>query len=367
MRFGKKNIVLILGLLIVMMQFMFLSSFSQGLMTDFERMKGSRITHRINDKTDSLSAQQIVELRDAELVPIWFSRDILKDVCLTKECGMVQLRIYWDGAGNFLGLQIHEYAPLTKTDHSVFMPEDYQKLNLILSDSVSILKNLKLKDLTVEQENKSVNQVDGHSGATQLFIYDYVVRKAVYTCYTLWHTVYGTTRDTILSIIEQHADKAYLQLLFSRKDPDYLIWAIDYIRRHPEYHSAFYPEIINLLKSTDINLVQKAVSYFTPRHLKDDAIQEELARAIKKVAFQNKLEIIWKFSALPEVSNDAILIFLEQYKNQQINVGLLGYVCRMIQPENLKDPRIVKNLKGLSKDKNLYVRNIAEKFLRNCQ
>jgi hypothetical protein len=122
----------------------------------------------INDKTDSLSAQEIVELRDSEGIPIWFYCDIFKTVCLTKECRMVRLRIYWNGAGNYAGMQIPKNEPLTKSEHSEFKPEDYKKLDRILSDSLSILKGLKLKDLIIENEDKNKSQVDALSGATGL-------------------------------------------------------------------------------------------------------------------------------------------------------------------------------------------------------
>jgi hypothetical protein len=69
------------------------------------------------------------------------------------------------------------------------------------------------------------------------------------------------------------------------------------------------------------------------------------------------------------VNNDAILILLEQFENQKISAGLLEYVCKLIRPENLKDIRIVEKLKSISRDKNLYVRNMAQKLLsgiKNC-
>ena len=342
----KRYVILISGLLVFMLQFAFLNSYSQNRTTDFEKMKGTRFTHQIDDKTDSLSSREIIELRDNEGIPVWFSRDIFKNVCLTGECRIVRLRIYWNGVGNYLGFLISPNFPLTKTNHSDFSQEDYQKIDLILSDSLSILRSLKLKDLIVEKgEDKFNNKVDAHSGATQPSIYEYVVRNAVYTCYTLWHTVYGPARKNILSILDQLTDKDYLQKLFERKDPQYLIWAINFIYRHPDYHQTFYPDIIKLIKSEDNNLSKKALNYFTSDRLRDKSVQYDLARAIGDASSQNKIEIIRKFSELHNISNDAILMLMEHYENQRINARQLGCVYKLINDENLKDPRIVKNLK----------------------
>jgi hypothetical protein len=65
------------------------------------------------------------------------------------------------------------------------------------------------------------------------------------------------------------------------------------------------------------------------------------------------------------VSSEAILILLEHYDNQQLSAGLLGYVMDLMRPENLKNEQVVKRLKKLTKDKNMYVRNLAEEKLKS--
>lgn len=43
--------------------------------------------------------------------------------------------------------QVPEQEPLTKSDHTPFEPEDYEKLEGILRDTASILKDLKQEEL----------------------------------------------------------------------------------------------------------------------------------------------------------------------------------------------------------------------------
>jgi hypothetical protein len=168
---------------------------AQPKSVDFLGMKGDRYTHIYIDKNDSLSSQEIIELRNEKGLALWFGRDFQKIVCLTGQCRKVHLWLFWDGCGNYLGFQEHPEDPLTKTDHAVFNSEDYLKLHQILSDSVSVLKDLKQEDLIVRTEKDDKNpNIDAVSGATQLSLQEYLVRNAAYTCYTLWHTVYGNTR-----------------------------------------------------------------------------------------------------------------------------------------------------------------------------
>jgi hypothetical protein len=177
-------------------------------------------------------------------MPLWFSRDFFMNVCLDGLCRMVQVRIYWTGAATYLGLKSPENDPLTKADHSKFRPEDYKKLDQILLDSVSILRSLRIEDLTIKPEIKSKDLIDGHSGATEPSISGYVVKDAVYTCYTLWHTVYGPTWERIKSILEQRTDMNDLRLVFKHDNNQCILWAIDFIKKHPQYHEPFHSEIM---------------------------------------------------------------------------------------------------------------------------
>lgn len=361
--FAKEFPVPLPGVVVIIMLFQAIGSFSQTTSVDFERIRGTRHIHSIVDKSDSLSSREIVELRDSTGVPVWFSREIFKNVCLTGECRMVRLRIYWDGSGDYLGIKIGANEPLTKTDHSVFGQEDYLRLDRILADSLSVLRRLEAKELTIERENESKFQADGITGATQPTIYESVVRNAVYTTYTLWHVVHGPTRERIRAILDQNATSGYLKILFSRQKTSYLVWSIDFITRHPQYHASFYPEIIALFRTRDFGLFQRAVFYFTLSRITDTGVQKAIAYAAGDPAVLNRFEVLRKFSPLPLVSSEALLVLLKHYENQQLSAGLLGYVMDLIRPENLKNEQVARCVRKLSKDKNLYVRNLAKEKL----
>jgi hypothetical protein len=363
MRNFKRHLILLTGLLFIMLYFALVSVSSQNQTADFEKMRGTRFLHPITDfRADSLSARNIIELRDDNGISSWFCRDFHKVVCLTGECRMIKCRIYWSGTGNFLGINLPANEILTKTDHKPFTLEDYQKLNEILADSNSVLRTYTISNLS--RLIKKSENIDAHTGATQSSMSEYVVKDAAYTSFTLWHTVYGTTRSAILSTLEQRADSQYLKKVFLLNDKQNLIWAIDYIKRHPNYHKVFWLDIMNLVKSEDTNLSNKALRYFAPVWIKYPEIQKQLALQINEVSTQTGFEIIWLFSDLTVVTNDALLIFLNQYSNYQLSAGMLGYVCKMIHSDNLVDRGIIKKLKELSLDKNQYVSNMMKNLLQ---
>lgn len=341
-----------------------ISAISQTPTTDFGNMQGIRFSYPIADKSDTVSSKEIIELQDEKGIAVWFGRYFHKVVCLTGECRMVHMWLYWDGAGNYLGFQVDEKEPLTKTDHHVFDEGDLRKLHRILSDSLSVLKSLKQEELIIlpEKKNDSV-KVDAYSGATKVNLQEYLVKNAAYTCYTLWHTVYGDTRNKILALLDARTDSAGLEKIFALNNPGYQVWAIKTVEKHPAFHRAFYPNIIQLIKSGNIDIAHKALNYFTPARLSDNLIQTGIAETLSEAIPQLRFHIILKFRSIPQISNDAVLIMLEQYEKQKIYAGLLSNVCEMIKPDNLKDARIIQKLKKLSKDKNQYVRSMSENLI----
>ena len=86
---------------------------------DFSDREGTLVIHHFENEVDSLSSPEIIELQYENGLSVWFSRHFYKDVCMTGECKMIRLRLFWDGAGNYLGMEIPEEEPLTKSLHGL--------------------------------------------------------------------------------------------------------------------------------------------------------------------------------------------------------------------------------------------------------
>jgi hypothetical protein len=341
-----------------------LSAIAQKSLKKFEPLSGTVYIHEFSDRVDSLSAQKIFEYRADNGLPLWFSRDIKKVVCLDETCRMVQLRLFWDGAANYLKFEIPENFPLSKTDHTVFSEDDYKKLDMILSEANSILANQKKEDL-VESETKSYDGIDAVTAATRPAYRDYLVSNAAYTCYTLWHTVYGPTQDKINQIIESKADKLYLQKIFELQEPDYLTWAIQYIDRSPEHQTDFHKSILDLLASDNTKVSGQALAYFTNKRISNPEIQKDLSLNFWKYPRNFQNELINKYSGLEYINNEAYLILLEQYENNLITAGDLRKIITSVHPENIRNEKVQNKLKTLSQGLNPFVRNLTMKLIED--
>lgn len=335
--------------------------------TDFRAMDGILVTHYFEEKTDSLSGPELFELQDENGLPIWFGRHIFKDVCISGECKMLNLWLFWDGAGNYLGMQVPEQEPLTKSDHTLFEPEDYKKLKVILQDTASILKNLKQEDLIILPDTIDpymAYEVDGYTAATQPALAEVVVKDAVYTCHTLWHTVYGPVQTEIHQILEDRLSAKFLAKMFDSQKPEYISWAIENVKKHPEYHAGFYPQIMEFISPENPILANQALSYFQTELLADTTIQLQLIQIMPDTDASIKYEILWKFIRFGQLHSKTVVNLLKMFTSQHLGIGTYNLILRLITPEHLNNSEeIMQILNNLSEDENGYIRNLTKRTL----
>ena len=336
--------------------------------TGYWAMEGKLMTHIYEDKTDSLSGPEIYELQDENGLTIWFGRNIYKDVCMSGVCKMIRLWVFWDGVGNYLGIQTLYKEPLTKSDHTLFEDSDYTKLDSILKDTASILKTMKQEELIIVPDSINPFEIDGYTAATQPALAEVIVKDAVYTCHTLWHTVHGPSQNIIENILEQRLSSEYLTAMFATQEPVYITWGIKSIEKHPTFHKPFYMQIMNLVSSNDSSLSKQALDYFKPKLLEDDAIQYQLVQLIPEVDMNIKYEILWKLIDYGDTDEVVVLNLLEMFNNQNMGMGTYNLILKLIAPENIKEnDEIARIMTDMSEHENGYIRNLSRNLLEKTK
>src|SRR5690606_23300390 len=130
---------------------------------------------------------------------------------------------------------------LTKTDHSLFLEEDYDKLVSILSNDWSSLREYEFADLVDE----SAEGVDGTSGATKKEIAEESVENAVYTTYTLWHLIHVGEKEQLVQRTAEILNKGKLaQQLLQVNEKRYQYFLLDLFSMGKIQESA---QVVNLL------------------------------------------------------------------------------------------------------------------------
>ncbi len=188
--------------------------------------------------------------------PAAIFRDIISGVCLDGECRPLRIKVYWTISGRYLGYQLNPTQELTKKEHTPFNEVEYRLLHNLLSDSLSLLVNYTLEEITPKKQTNI--KTDGISGATPPNISSYIVPEAAYTTHTLWHLVYSETRDSINLKIKSFLTFSVLDsLLASSNDYDRL-WALNHL---PSDANHYLPRLMNVLEGDNIKVIEKALSY----------------------------------------------------------------------------------------------------------
>ncbi len=340
----------------------------QNELMNYLSMDGDRMVHTIQDSIDTLSDHKIIELQDSAKTSVCFARQFYKTVCYSGVCKMVRIWIIWDGVGNYRGYQLNEGEVLTKTDHTEFTHQDYLKLHEVLKDSTSVLKNLKQEELVIPSEKESENtDVDGYSGATKPALNEVVIKGAVYTCHTLWHTVYGTTQKEIISIIENRIDADYLSRLLNSGNEKYEIWAIRFIASHRKYQDTFDQKIVDKTDSDFPEVAMVALSYFHSDKLFQTNIQEALVSKMPNWKASQKNDLLWwlyEVKNTHKIQDYIILKLLELYNYKDISVASLNLIYQLIEKDQLiNNPKLVAEINKIKNSDDRYVNNLTKKFL----
>ncbi|MCL6260845.1 hypothetical protein M3O96_17210 [Aquiflexum sp. TKW24L] len=178
-------------------------------------------------ETDSIR-YEIWLVSDPSNQPDHYYGEIFTPVCYSRTCYPVFINYRWDLLGNYVKYELSEGRILTKSDHAEFDKKEYKKLEEILSNENSILKNYRADQLVTSTETVNPTGVDAVTGATIKSIQREVISGAVYSCYTLWHIAHGD----ISGKLKQHteslltSDSLLIQFLQS-SNHHYQYWAID--------------------------------------------------------------------------------------------------------------------------------------------
>ncbi len=335
----------------------------------FNENRRNLISHPHSDNSRIPADYPIWELQNRNRLPIGFSTFIEKEVCTDSTCKRVKVWLFWDKVGNYTGLSIPCNQPLTKSDHAAFDREDYERLDLILKDTSSILRRLEYRDLTgndpgsVNPGNSFASGIDGISGATSPALHDVVVKDAVYTCYTLWHTLYGYYYPQIQSILNNRANRLFLRQLFQSGIPSHQAWAIQYVSKKNLSNPEFTKTMCRLVETSSPEIVTLALGYFTKDNMKGNTLKL-LTGTMKNIAADTQSEVLEKLAETEVLETKAVAVLLKMYETGVIDVTLLHSVYTLVRPQHLKDEQVLSVLNRLRMSNNRYIRNLTDQLLR---
>lgn len=315
---------------------------------------------------DSLSGETFYQVKTTEGIPLYFYKNIETSVCYDNKCRPLNLEVFWNITGRYLGFQLPEGEFLSRYEHKPFNPEDYERLNFLLADPILPIGNRPFESLVGQAGGKG-NAVDAVSGATAQGVKDYVVEGAAYTTYTLWKILYGPIRAQIVDLTDGEMNPELLGLILKSPSSEDIVWALERLDTSSSLSPVMEQRISDLIVRSDYFSAYAALNAIQPRYLQTKSFQLRLLDqypavdyGLKKLLIETLKtapalapEVIKKSNELlPALNGPQLGAMLELYRHHQVQDEASGRaLARLLESDDrFKTQKIYQFLIELSLD-----------------
>jgi hypothetical protein len=293
-------------------------------------------------------------------LPEAYSRNFYTAVCMDTACRLVNITLFWEVTGKYLGYWLPAGTALTKREHTPFTERDYTRLNEILSDSSSLLRSFTPQD--IHPINKTGMAPDGTTGATLPDVMSWIVPEAAYTSYSLWHLTYGATRDSINAYTKKHLfSNRLLVKMLQNGDPFSQIKAFQWIGKTDLNNLQFIEPAFKILHSQNYKSANQALKFLKKSGINEARLQTELILLLDNQDFRIKyvaIEYLRESAEITQPVAEQLMKRLDPDNYFMVNV-ILSLLGKKYQPNHGEQLQLSKLLSS----KNINVSNRAFHFL----
>ena len=347
-----------------------LSSFSQEN-PPLRYMQVATIKSSINEEEsivskykDTLTNDLIYLCKSNNDVPLYYYKNVKGEVCFDDECRLLDIVVYWNITGRYLGFELPKGEFLSKYDHDPFSENEYQRLHTLLADSSIPLDAVSFEKL-VEQPKNDEGVVDAVSGATSKSVADMVVKGAAYTTYKLWNIVNGPTMDIVSKLTEKHLTPTLIYRILQSPDISDRLWALNRMDALNVLTPQLEDTLLEIISSDDFYLSYSAINAINVIHLKSVELQQGLFANYPKANHSIQTALLKKLIEAPFLSSEIIQdsrVLLPQLNGQQLNDLLQLYTKHKVH-----DTKTYSEVAKILKNQNKYISKKAYSFLINIQ
>ncbi|RRA99116.1 hypothetical protein [Larkinella rosea] len=316
------------------------------------------------DFKDDVDNDTLFQNRSKEGYPVSYFRRIKTSVCFDNKCRLVDITLYWNVTGRYLGFELPKGEFLSKTEHEPFTPVEYARLNELLADPFSPLANFSYEELVPKSASAGAG-VDAVSSATAKNVLEYVVEGAVYTTYKLWHLIYGPARQEVVSLTEQRLSPGFLLKILESPDASDKIWALNHIRGYVDLTPELRKTVLSFIDNNQFNRAERAINALEPKALRSDTLQLALLEKYVRVNYALKNQLILKLKEAPRL-NDQLKTALAR-SLASANGELLSNTLDLFQHHRVADPETGRIIAGLLQNDNNFLARKAFTYLKNVK
>lgn len=311
---------------------------------------------------DSLNNETIFLTTTLDKIPLYYYKKVRGEVCHNEECRLLDILVYWNITGRYLGFELPAGEFLSKHDHARFSEKEYQQLHTILANESLPLDRVAFEEL-IEYPRRETANVDGITAATSKTIADMVVKGAAYTTFKLWNTVNGSTMDVVSALTEEQLTPALLSLILQSQDIADRLWALHRIGLFTELTSTLEAILLEIIVSDDFYLSYSALNAINSNHLESVDFQNRLFSLYKNANHSTKSALLKKLMEAPFLSVEIIQISIDMLP--QLNGQQLDILLDLYEKHDVKDLGTYKAVAKILNNENKYISKTAYSFLRD--
>lgn len=313
---------------------------------------------------DTVNDDALYLVKTKEQIPIHYFRKIATEVCFDNQCRLLDIIVFWNITGRYLGFELPDGEFLSKYDHEPFVASEYERLNGLLADPMLPLDDISFEKL-IEIPATNADSVDGVSGATTEDMSKIVVKGAAYTTYTLWNIVYGPTQEFVAHLTEMQLTPELINLILQSSDISDRVWALNRIDQSTELNPKLTSSLLDIISGEEYFLAYTAIDAIEPVQFDSDSFQLRLFAKYDEVNHDIKKMIIEKLMDAPYLHSEIVSTsrgFLNQLNGKQLEDFLNLYTKHSID-----DLETCEEIAKILENENRYISQKAYNFLRSVE
>jgi hypothetical protein len=267
--------------------------------------------------------------------------DVESVVCGDALCRIDIVRIFWNQLGQFERFVLPAGVELEKAEGKNFSKEDYEKLDIILTNEISPLKDVYKEEIVGPASGEGV---DATTGATVLLEKSAYVEGAVWTSYSLWHWVHGGATRIIRNITADARSLDELRDYLRGENVDFQTFALEQFSRR----KIFVPQTVEPVISAIVNtskLLKQGMLYLELAPI--PVFEASVISLIKLLDSENRIKclnaVLKTNLALSQEFYEQLSFGIPVFQNfQEIHLFL-----QILQTNNAVSPEIIRKIMPL--------------------
>lgn len=244
----------------------------------------------------------------------YYAAKLQTNVCNDQVCLPIEVNLFWDLLGNYHHFSKQSTFNFTKFDHQYFDENDYKRLNNILLDSLSPLRDYAVEDLLEKEAKKFSFEIDAVTRPTSPLFSNVTVPGALFTVYTLWHIVNGPIKNKLYAQTLKIYKELNWQIYFANsKSPTYQEYFLKQLNSNEI--EQYKIQIINLLSADDDFVPHYAIDVLEKNVFKDPVQYNSVLQQLEQLKPHVVTEILNSITAANEETKQILQKFKDNPKS----------------------------------------------------